>query len=329
MNVIPASLGVDLPELRSFRTQVSGEDASIPDLAGFDGNGRVRLLVENKFWAGLTPNQPSAYLERLPEYLPGLLLFVVPQRRLHTIWSDLVSSAAKAGVAIPPSSVSGANLISARMGVRTLAVTSWGALLDRFEGAGRDAGEHSMLTEVSQVGGVGEEVDTSGDVPAWVEELTNEEVPRRLMAVAGLIPELCDRAIAAGIADGKGLRPTHFWHGAGRYLRIGTAGGWIGIDHRHWARFGSGPLWITFGANDYGRGPAVLSAVAPWLASNPVRAFEADGAVTVPLRIAPNATRDAVLDDLLSQMTELHSLLRDLGEATVPSIVGPPAIEAA
>ena len=96
------ALGLHLPPQLTFKTQASGEDSSIPDLAALDPEGREVLLIENKFWAGLTRNQPAAYLARLPQNQDGLLLFVVPQRRLHSVWPDLVTSAAAEGVMIPP-----------------------------------------------------------------------------------------------------------------------------------------------------------------------------------------------------------------------------------
>lgn len=310
LNQIPATLGLRLPEIRSYRTQYAGQDQAIPDLAGLDSAGRPVLLVENKFWAGLTPNQPAAYLGRLPEDGPGLLLFVVPAKRLHNIWPDLVVSAARAGLQLPPASPHGADALCGHVGQRTLVVTSWQSLLDRIEAEARASGEAPVLSDVLQLRGLCEQMDSTSYVPASLEELTNTEVPRRLIAVADLVPEMCARAIAAGIADGRGLRPTHYWHGAGRYIRIGTTGGWVGIEHRLWVRYGIGPLWITFGPTEYGRAAAVLDAVAPWLSSNPVRAFEADGAAVIPLRITPHATRDVVLGDLLAQLVELHGLLK-------------------
>jgi hypothetical protein len=322
LNRIPASLDLRLPEIRSFRTQAWGEDSAIPDLAGFDALGTVRVLVENKFWAGLTPNQPVAYLERLPADAAGLLLFVVPRRRLHAMWADLATSAERAGVRLP-AATAGSDLVWGRLGERTLAVTSWPALLERLEAEARTAGEVPVLSDLAQLRGLCEHMDSAGYVPATLRELTDMEVPRRLLAVADLVPEMCDRAIAAGIADGKGLRPTHFPYGSGRYIRIGVAGGWVGVDHRHWARYGIGPLWITFGVTEFGRGPAVLDALAAWVAASPPKAFSMDGSAVVPLRITPGATRDIVLDDLLAQLKELHGILEGL---RMPFTAAPPAL---
>jgi hypothetical protein len=107
LNSIPTSLDLPLPEVRSFRTQSPAENLAIPDLAGFNAEGRVRILLENKFWVGLTANQPAAYLERLPEDGLGLLLLVVPRRRLHALWPDLGDPAARASIGVPAASLLG------------------------------------------------------------------------------------------------------------------------------------------------------------------------------------------------------------------------------
>ncbi len=83
-----AQSGADMPETLHFRTQEAGGDGAIPDLVGLDGEGRQVLLVEAKFWAGLTDNQPVAYLERLPASSDGLLLFVAPATRFPTLWPE-------------------------------------------------------------------------------------------------------------------------------------------------------------------------------------------------------------------------------------------------
>lgn len=45
-----------------------------------------RLLVELKFWAGLTDNQPVAYLKKLPTDCHSALLEVAPARRIESLW---------------------------------------------------------------------------------------------------------------------------------------------------------------------------------------------------------------------------------------------------
>ncbi len=56
----------------TFDTQVHMEYGSIPDLVGATEEGTNVLLVESKFWAPLTPNQPAGYLRQLPQDREGM-----------------------------------------------------------------------------------------------------------------------------------------------------------------------------------------------------------------------------------------------------------------
>ena len=55
----------DDTQFEEIQTEVTGEGGDRVDLACFDDQRAARVLIEAKFWAGLTPNQPKAYLERL------------------------------------------------------------------------------------------------------------------------------------------------------------------------------------------------------------------------------------------------------------------------
>ncbi len=50
--------GAEVGKIAQVRTQDSDEEGGIPDLSGRDADGRKRMLIEAKFWAGLTERQP-------------------------------------------------------------------------------------------------------------------------------------------------------------------------------------------------------------------------------------------------------------------------------
>jgi hypothetical protein len=87
--------------LQRFWSQASDEQGNIPDLIGLDSTGAERLFVENKFWAGLTENQPAGYFERLPATGSGVLVFIVPSRRFAMVWTELARSALNRGTHLP------------------------------------------------------------------------------------------------------------------------------------------------------------------------------------------------------------------------------------
>jgi len=124
-----------------------------------------------------------------------------------------------------------------------------------------------------------------------------------------LIQDLRKKAVAEGIADRTGLREGHTWYYTGRYLKIGTAEAWLGIDHKNWVRCGITPLWIRF--TD---GPFVLEALKAWA---PSRLFEENGRALIPLTVLPDVARERVLEDLLEQLRRLHAALQSAAAVTI------------
>jgi hypothetical protein len=207
-----------------------------------------------------------------------------------------------------PEQLAGDLLFARTSSSTALAATTWNAVLDSLEAAARASSETAATADIAQLRSLCNVMDNEAFLPVRVEELTNLEVPRRLIALADLVPLLTEKAVAAGIANRTGLNPTHGWHFAGRYLRIGPAGAWLGIHHEHWSRYGISPFWIEFhDTADFGRASFVLQALKAWA---PPRLFEREGRALIPLTILPDVTRERVLEDLLEQLQRLHAELQ-------------------
>jgi hypothetical protein len=309
--------GIELPSLARFFSQAGDQQGNIPDLVGMDATGAERLFVENKFWAGLTENQPAGSLERLPAEGGGVLVFVVPSKRLPIVWTELASSAMNRATRLPNPEQLAGELQFARLTSSTaIAATTWNAVLDSLEAAARASGEASAAADIVQLRSLCDVMDNEAFLPVRMEELTNLEVPRRLIGFANLISDLTARAVSEGIADRKGLAHALGWYSAGRYLRIGPApserperlhgpapGAWLGIDHEKRSRYGITPLWIVFLNTEYGRAAFVLEALKAWA---PPRLFKEDGCAYVPLTVLPD---ERILEALLEQLRHLHAAL--------------------
>jgi hypothetical protein len=86
LDFIHHHLGLKLPETVVFRSQESGSDGSIPDIIGITSDGKLAVIIEMKFWAGLTDNQPVSYLKQLPLGEPAVFVLVGPPQRLSNHW---------------------------------------------------------------------------------------------------------------------------------------------------------------------------------------------------------------------------------------------------
>jgi hypothetical protein len=142
-----STIGYVVPGDLKFSTQVRMQHGSIPDLVGATTDGTGVLLVESKFWAPLTPNQPTGYLRRLSADRERMVLFVAPEGRYEELWQELVARCQREGLELRDETGEPRNWRAARVSeVGRLAYASWsfvlGYLERRLEEAGQGRGAH-------------------------------------------------------------------------------------------------------------------------------------------------------------------------------------------
>ena len=312
--------GADVGSIEKVRTQATGKEGARPDLAGVDRTGLERVLIEAKFWAGLTGNQPTAYLERLPTNMPSALLFVAPAARLETLWDELCQ---RAGVNGPrPAAETSEEFRSVTMaGARHLMLTSWTHLLERLDGAGD---EHTMIA-VQQLRGL-TKMKTE-DFPPFHPLHPDEfdpKVPRLLLNLQRLVDDATTRAVAAGYASTEGLKVTPQATGYGRYLYLADAGAWFGVDFDSWAwdSYPDTPLWLRFSEWDRGmRKPLseTHGALEPLEQKDSPDCFDDDGALYVPIELPVHAEYDEVLEAVVRRLQEVSDLISAAEGASSPT----------
>ena len=277
-----------------------------PDLTIRDADGVVRILVENKFWAGLTDAQPVAYLEALPDKPSSVLVFIVPHQRMYGLWRELSDRCGRNAVELASESSTDA-ITWARAGHRTLAITSWKHVLGTLEQAAAD-GEHvGLRQDIVQLRGLTDQMNAGEFLPLREDEVTDVKVARRLINYSDLIEEIVGRLVTDGIASTKGLLPTHGYTSAGRYLRLhGKFGLWLGVDLKTWRDRGITPLWLHHNTTNDFSGIEGKVRQAEQLFDN---AYEADGRLSIPVRLTTGAERDRVIDDAVRQLRSVAGRL--------------------
>ncbi len=132
MTKLLRGIAPDLPTLR-FKTQQT-EGSIRPDMWGL-ADSQPRVFVENKFWAGLTDNQPVSYLKQLAAYTqPTVLLVIAPAARERTLWRELTQRLATAAIGISDRmSAAGIPASLDTLLGPVLAITSWTSVLSVLE----------------------------------------------------------------------------------------------------------------------------------------------------------------------------------------------------
>ena len=277
--------------IEQVRTQVTGETGARPDLVGFDEQGKERVLIEAKFWAGLTENQPNGYLKRLPKDGPSVLLFVAPEARRDTLWAELQRRVnVEIGESSEESGLRSASVIGSQ---RYLMLTSWRSLLGQMANQSSEAGESSAQIDIRQLQGLTERMDEEAFLPIRPAELA-PEFPRRMLGLRTLIDEATRRGRRARWISTSGLAVTAQQTGYGRYITLFGAGAWFGYRFELWAQRSETPLWLDF--RNYG------DVKLPEIRR---RLNLASGDRFVPIHLPIGVEYDAVLDAVVEKLKSI------------------------
>lgn len=126
-----------------FVTELSTISNGRPDVTGLDANGEKQIIVEGKFWANLTENQPVNYLKELVEN--GRLLFLVPDKRKSSLHIE----------------------IHKRLGNNDekIYIVSWNEFLDLVEVENSKDHDQSLISDLMQLKKLCSKMDEEGMPP--------------------------------------------------------------------------------------------------------------------------------------------------------------------
>ena len=233
----------DVNPIIAVKTQVNQADGTIPDLVGFDETGTERVLIEVKFWADLTSNQPNAYINRLPDDGPTVVMFLVPEERVQSLWPRLQErSKRKYDFLIEIESER--KCVRVKGTQKHLMIASWGGLLDSMAARTRDYGELGVETEIRQLRSLAKYADVGAFKPIRRGEEFGADSEVRLRQYKRLIDAATERGIEQGWASRKGLNVSRRPYGYGRFIRLREHVLWFGVNTDQFERTGETPLWL-------------------------------------------------------------------------------------
>ncbi|MDE2835239.1 MAG: hypothetical protein OXM02_12080 [Bacteroidota bacterium] len=282
------------------------QDGNFPDLTIRDTTGKVRLFVENKFWAGLQASQPEAYLKALPNRCSGAVLFIVPKGRVEPLWGELK---ARCGSRSAGEEVRSGGMIRLAVNDHWLAISSWHAMLTRLV----DATSHDPDTaqDIAQLKGLTESMSVNAFQPFTESELTDVNVPRRILSYVELYDDIVARLRNDGVASTKGLRTAARGSRAGRYLKLHSRFTvWLGVNYSAWKNWGRSPMWLTWWMKNC---PSCIAQLPPKrLASHFEGAKGNDSSLYIPIPLAVGADRSRVIEHAADQVRGIGRKLLEL-----------------
>ncbi len=297
--------GVSVGSIDRVQTQVTNEEGGRPDLVAFNDKGAKQVLIEAKFWAGLTPNQPNRYLEQLPCGRPAALLFIAPAKRMRMLWPKL-NQRAKEDFELTAESVSNnLNSVTVNDEKHRLLLTSWASLLEQMRKRVKSVGDIAVEADIQQLRGLTDRMDADAFLP-WRPEDLGPEFARRVMGLITLIDDVVSSGIADNFLDTFKLKTAPRYEGYGRYIRIGGVVAWFGFILDGWAQHGNTPLWLLFTFSEYEQlqeSGLADTRVVKWRTK--------DGKFCIPIELPTGLEYDAVLDSVVNTLNNIADQLKD------------------
>jgi len=275
-------LGVNnVPEY--YQTELSTTSNGRPDVTGLDINGRKTVIIEGKFWANLTPNQPNNYVKELAE--GGKILFLAPSKRVDSLRAEVE--------------------IRLKRKENKIFVSSWDDFLAEIERANSEEYSHNLNADLLQIKELCRKMDAEGMPPLSASDLgpMNGRVASQFADVveeSNLLLRKRERY------DFKGLKTTSTKYGHGFYFRAYGFGCFLGFDSHKWfVRDNHTPIWLN----------VKKDAGTPWTESEQIvhslRYFDADNAYVSDYGIAlqPGMDKSQVVNQIVDKVTEVLEYL--------------------
>lgn len=126
-----------------FETELATKQNGRPDITGLSRLGEKQVIIEGKFWANLTDNQPENYLKELSA--DGKILFLAPEQRLISLNVEIENR------------LNGTN--------HKVIICAWLDFLNQIERENNKNHNHKLASDLSQIKGLCQKMDTEGMPP--------------------------------------------------------------------------------------------------------------------------------------------------------------------
>ena len=302
--------GVDIGPIARVQTEVEINKGARVDLIGFDAMDAERALIEVKFWAGLTENQPNTYLERLLQNTePSALLFVAPESRMVTLWAELRRLANDGGFTLGlETPAAGLHSAVINVGSHCLMLTSWRAMLDSMASRAGVDGDSSAERGIIELNGLCEQEDSDAFLPLRTDEL-GPQFARRMPQFIKLTEDARqDKRVSPFVT--KTFPPASSLNSHGRYLTLlKRVPVWFGVRYDLWAKRGDTPLWLVIRRERKGFPWAadfneVKGCLEPLINRNPSILDDPEG-LLIPFFLPTGVEREEALESVVVLLEEI------------------------
>lgn len=293
----------------SYDTQLGRGEYGIPDLVGWRSDGSLALLVEAKFGAGLTKNQPVQYLNSLSESAPSVVLMLVPHARLRSVWHRCQQRCMKQRGTFQEVDADIRLFARAAVGKHHLGIVSWRRLMKDLEEALSAGDDPQTFADLQQLQGLVDQMEEEVFIPFTNDDLKPER-GRKHFQLVRLVDKVTECLVNEGPASRNASQKTGRLGSYGRTFELHGSDCFLVVTPRLWFRAAQPgiqtPLWLVVSDPRSKSAARVRRALAELEDLDPPRLYDySPEEAHIPLLIPPGQEEDEVIRSLVEQITGL------------------------
>lgn len=281
---------LELQDIQSIRfvTELGTGENGRPDVTGIGTNGEKIIIIEGKFWANLTSNQPDNYIRELSQ--GGKILFLSPEKRKISLSNEIDRRMAP---------FDDRNLIM---------VISWKELIESIEHENSKDPDFSLTSDLIQLKALCEIMDVEGMPPLSASDLDpmNGRISYQL---ADLLDDCREVMINWPETDFKGVRAVATKSGYGFYFKMHGFGCQLMFSTFHWfTTKSSTPYWLSIGNFNFKRDDSILNILSHWDSDN---TYEDHPTAAYAIVLEPGLDRHGAVEKITKSVREVLNYIKD------------------
>ena len=307
--IIQLESGIEFEDI-NYLTQNVGAKLERPDISGIDNSGKEVIILEAKFWASLTDNQPIKYLNRLGEN--SILMFICPTLRVRPVFDELNMRLQKANFS---NQIKNENHSFKLNNNKTLIVKTWQEILGTIRIQLVQDNEQILLSDLDQIIGLCETIDNNSFQPYQSEDFA-PSFAKKINSYYDLADKVIDELKKRNLADTTNLNSTPQKYGYTRYFICDDFGMSLNVRFDFWERIADTPFWLSIKDE--------ITGTKNWIQNEDFKAFTKTIAskksiityennkreLFIPIFPLLEKTEDIVVNDIADRIIELKNELK-------------------
>lgn len=265
-----------------YVTELSTDSNGRPDITGLDYEGQKVVIIEGKFWANLTENQPVNYLKELSK--GGKLLFLAPEKRLSSLKFELEK----------------------RLGGvdSRIVVFSWNGFINLIEQENNKNHNSLLASDLLQLKELCKKMDSEGMPP-----LSQSDIDPMNGRVATQFADIIDECNSLlrewKHSDFWGLKTTSFKYGHGFYFYAYESACFLSFNSHHWfVKENHAPFWLHIKTDEWVESEKIAHALNSFDSAN------SDGC-EYGITLQSGMDKDQITSHIISKVKEVTKFLNE------------------